>query len=154
MFILDAVGMYVVELMQEALVTYGMKDSRLYSQIKYSIDTTNLVLSFELPAYSEWVEKGRRPFGNESPFPVNMPPPLGPIIEWIRRKRIQGRDKKGRFITVNSLAWAIRTMISKRGIKPRPFISDAITTAEPELNKYFATTFDLIVDDSLKKLVG
>lgn len=150
--VLNTTGAYLVELLQQGLAAQGLQDSRIINNITYSISGRNLV-SIQIPAYAEFIDKGRRPFGVDAGRIVNTPPPFGAIFAWVKRKRIRGRDRRGRFITDADLAWAIRTAIAKRGIKPRPFIQRAITTADEQLQTYFATSYDLVVDDLLGKLL-
>ena len=151
-FVLTAAAEYLIELMVANLEAHGLKDSRIIKGITYTIKGDRLTIN--LPDYAQWVEQGRRPFGNESPYPVNTLPPASAILEWIRRKGIKGRDKKGRFISNNSLAWAIRTMIAKRGIRPRPFVAPALEAGEKELNEYFGTSYSLFLDESIRDIIG
>ena len=44
-------------------------------------------------------------------------PPLDPILEWVRDKRIQFRKPNGRFTTYEGTAWAIVKGIAKNGTK-------------------------------------
>jgi hypothetical protein len=52
--------------------------------------------------------KGRAP---------GKPPPFQAIFEWIQAKGIQGRNKKGQFITHEQFANAIRWGIAKKGTR-------------------------------------
>lgn len=151
-FVLNAAGAYLVELMQANLKAQGLQDSRLYKGLTYTVKGDQLEIV--LPDYARWVEQGRRPFGVEQRFPVNSLPPMAAILDWIKRKRIKGRNKKGQFISNNSLAWAIRVMISKRGIKPRPFVAPALDTAETEINEYFATSYSLLIDSQIETIIN
>jgi hypothetical protein len=150
--VLTTTGEYLVELLQQGLAAQGLRDSRIIHNISYTISGRNLV-SIQIPAYAEWVDKGRRPYGVDAGRIVNTPPPFGAILAWVKRKRIRGRDKRGRFIRDADLAWAIRTAIARKGIKPRPFIEQAIRSADEQLQTYFATSYDIVVDDLLGKLL-
>ena len=151
--VLTTTGEYLVELLKEGLAAQGLEDSRIIKNISYTISGRQRV-TILIPAYAEWVDKGRRPFGVDAGRVVNTPPPFAAIFDWVKRKRIRGRDRRtGRFITDASLAWAVRMMIARRGIRPRPFIEQAITKADQQLQTYFATTYDLVVDDMLAKLL-
>lgn len=59
--------------------------------------------------------RGRRP---------GRMPPIKSIADWIKSKGIQGRNKKGQFIKVQSLAFAIAKHIAKSGIKGTPILEN------------------------------
>lgn len=61
-------------------------------------------------------------------------PPPEKIIEWIKVRRIQGRDKRGRFIKRSSLAFLIGRAIARRGIKPTPIVEDALEPIQRTLD--------------------
>lgn len=151
---LKAVGEYLVDLLKANLEAQGLADSRIIKGITYTADVQRGMVVINAPDYARYVEQGRRPYGNIAPFPVNTPPPYGPILEWVKRKRVQLRDKKGRFLSFGKTAWVVRAIIAKKGIKPRPFIEPAIKVAEVELNEYLATSFELVVDKSLRQLIS
>jgi len=59
-----------------------------------------------------------------------MPPP-SKLINWIKAKPIpRFRDKKGRFISYQSQAFLIARSIGKKGIKPFPFMTNAVEQAQ------------------------
>lgn len=71
---------------------------------------------------------------SESPFAFrDKMPPLSAILPWVERKRIQIRDKKGRYSTYRSTAYVISRSIYFKGIAPTHFITD---TGEFISNKY------------------
>jgi hypothetical protein len=73
-----------------------------------------------LPDYAENIDKGRRPKARLVP--------LESLIQWIKRYRIVGRQKRtGKFrsasqSSVNAAARAIQQAIYKNGVRARPFI--------------------------------
>jgi len=79
--------------------------------------------------YGRYVQKGRkggqytpkkgkkRGKGKKQPSPFILS-----LIKWIKARKLKGRDKKGRFITHESFAFAIRTNIFKFGIRPADFV--------------------------------
>jgi hypothetical protein len=64
--------------------------------------------------YGQWVQSGR--------LPGKGFVPVGSLMAWIKQRGLKGRDKKGRFMTDKSFAFAIRTNIKKFGIRPANFL--------------------------------
>lgn len=64
--------------------------------------------------YGQWVQSGR--------LPGKGLVPVGSLMRWIKERGLKGRDKKGRFMTDKSFAFAIRTNIKKFGIRPANFL--------------------------------
>lgn len=85
------------------------------SDLVDSIEFRPLPVGFELWAnnYYDYVDKGRRARVTKVP--------IAALVNWISKKRIKGRNAKGRFITNNQLAFAIQTSIFKQGIKGKLF---------------------------------
>lgn len=68
--------------------------------------------------YGQWVQSGR--------LPGKGYVPVGSLIRWIKQRGLKGRDKKGKFITDRSFAFAIQKNIKKFGIRPANFIDISI----------------------------
>ena len=68
-------------------------------------------------------------------------PMIQSIEKWIARKGIQGRSKKGKFITRKSLAFAIAKHVKKVGIKPTNFFTDAFESVYREMSKSFIRNY-------------
>lgn len=68
--------------------------------------------------YGRYVISGRKKFARKVPIDA--------LIKFIKKNGIRGRNAKGRFISVNSLAFAIQNAIYKNGIKGRDFLTPAI----------------------------
>jgi hypothetical protein len=67
------------------------------------------------------IKRGPNKGGGENDTPFIMA-----LRKWIKDRKLKGRDKRGRFITDRSLAFAIRTNIFKFGIAPSNFLDVAI----------------------------
>jgi hypothetical protein len=67
-----------------------------------------------LEEYGEWVQSGR--------LPGRGYVPVGSLMAWIKQRGLKGRDKKGRFMTDKSFAFAIQKNIKKFGIRPANFL--------------------------------
>lgn len=131
----------------------GMGDKvatgRLLNSISYDveIDTNGdptLVLSYI--DYFENVNLGRRP--NRKKVPINA------ILDWIKVRGLQGRDKKGRFIPRLSFAFAIQTNIYKFGIRPANIydkgldgLLDFVDNPPPGLADEWQDVYDMIAED-------
>jgi hypothetical protein len=79
--------------------------------------------------YGRYVQKGRkgkppqsrkgkkRGQGKKPPTPFILS-----LMKWIKARKLKGRDKKGRFISNESFAFAIRANIFKFGVRPADFV--------------------------------
>lgn len=78
-------------------------------------DLTTLTYDIDGPvgsngySYFRVVDKGR--------MRGRQQPPIQPIFNWLKKRGIRGKDKKGRFIKDLSLAYAISGGIKKKGIR-------------------------------------
>jgi len=99
---------------------------RLVNSVRYNVNSQGKI-SFLYDIDGKWVTQGRR---RGSRFP-----PPAPISRWIKEKGIQGRDKKGRFISNKSLTFLISRAIARDGIKPLPFMKMAIDKSIKQLGK-------------------
>ena len=88
--------------------------------------------------------------GQGSPFKYSTKmPPRQPLINWIKNKPIKGRDKKGRFITNNSLGFLIQRAIYQRGLTRTQFFSKPFTQ---QLNKQTEKITEAFADDLMLSL--
>jgi hypothetical protein len=104
---------------------------RLVNSVRYNVNSQGKI-SFLYDIDGKWVTQGRR---RGSRFP-----PPAPISRWIKEKGIQGRDKKGRFISNKSLTFLISRAIARDGIKPLPFMKMAIDKSIKQLGKSLKTS--------------
>ena len=81
-------------------------------QTKQKGDVT--VLQVLMAEYGQWVQSGR---SRGKGFV-----PVGSLMKWIKQRGLKGRDKKGKFITDKSFAYAIQKNINKFGIRPANFL--------------------------------
>ena len=130
----------------------GMGDKvasgKLLNSIQYSVDVQNgdptLVISYI--DYFENVNLGRRKERKKVP--------ISALVDWIKIRGIQGRNKKGRFIPRLSLAFAIQTNIYKFGIRPANIydkgidgLLNFIDNPPPALRDEWRDVFDMIAED-------
>ena len=83
-------------------------------EVKTIENGPNTELQVLMAEYGQWVQSGR--------VPGKGYVPVGSLIRWIKERGLKGRDKKGRFMTDKSFAFAIQTNIKKFGIRPANFL--------------------------------
>lgn len=124
---LHRIGKLWVKIVKEKIRNKKKIASRfLIDSIKYEVITASdgePILSVQYADYYKYVNRGRRPRGNDRPITAeNGAVPIGikkpGLLQWIQIKGLRGRDKKGKFMSNLSLAYAIRASIWKKGIKP------------------------------------
>lgn len=86
-------------------------------QVKQSSNNVT-ELQVLMAEYGQFVQSGR--------LPGKGYVPVGSLIKWIKQRGLKGRDKKGKFITDKSFAFAIQQNIKKFGIRPANFIDVSI----------------------------
>jgi len=115
---LEQIAAIFLQEIRATMAQMGLGDSTLYDTAEARVQFPDKI-NIWLEDYGIYVIKGRKKFARKVP--------IMPLIEWIKKKGIQGRNTtSGRFISVNSLAYAIQTSIFKNGILGRDFITPAI----------------------------
>ena len=71
-------------------------------------------LQILMQEYGQWVQSGR--------LPGKGFVPVGSLMQWIKQRGLKGRDKKGKFMTDKSFAYAIQKNINRFGIRPANFL--------------------------------
>lgn len=107
----------LVKAVQFVMVNNGVdKNSKLVQSIQWEQESEGVFIMLANDYY-EYVSTGRRARARKVPIMA--------LIQWIKDKRLKGRSKKtGRFISDNSLAFAIQTSIYKHGIKGKNYITE------------------------------
>jgi hypothetical protein len=129
----------MVVALAKANLLRGKKDATftLSKSIGYEIvaDQTSDIgadVEFYYIDYGDYVESGRKKYPNRGINPEGEF--FSKLLNWIKVKPIpRFRDKKGRFISYQSQAFLIGRAINKKGIKPFPFMTDAIEQAQNDL---------------------
>ena len=104
-----------------------------------------VVLQVIMNEYAQYVQSGRRPGkGNV---------PIKSLIQWIKDRNLKGRDKKGRFITNESFAFAIQANIKRFGIKPANFIDVSVAKimSDPRITELIG---DAAYEDLINAIEG
>ena len=134
--------------------------------MSYDIEKTTTGIKFKMDFgnaedYWQFIDQGvkgaggfkgsGRARGQGSPFRFGRKqPPLRAILPWISIKGIKGRDKKGRFITKNSLAFLIARSIRQRGLERTRFITKPYDDMIGDLNSEIAEAFAVDIDNSIE----
>jgi hypothetical protein len=71
-------------------------------------------LQILMEEYGQWVQSGR--------VAGKGYVPIGSLMKWIKQRGLKGRNKKGKFISDKSFAFAIQKNIRKFGIRPANFL--------------------------------
>jgi len=77
-------------------------------------------------------------------------PPLKSLDKWVVKKGIAVRDKKGRFVSRESLKFAIAKSIQSKGIETTNFFTKPFENAFKRLPEDLVNTYALEVEDFLK----
>ena len=119
-----------------------------------------LELEFVAPYYWKFQDKGvkgkksgRKAYN--SPFKFKKENlPNGIIERWVKRRGIQGRDKKGRFIKHKTLSYLIGRSIALYGIPATRFFSSAFRyearRLPPEIRKAYAQDISKFLKFAIK----
>jgi hypothetical protein len=83
-------------------------------EVQVTQNGTVTQLQILMEEYGQWVQSGR--------LPGKGLVPVGSLMAWIKQRGLKGRDKKGRFMTDKSFAFAIQKNIKKFGIRPANFL--------------------------------
>jgi hypothetical protein len=98
--------------------------------------------------YGDWGGKGDVNIGRKKGL---KGVPIDALEAWITQRGLKGRDKKGKFITKRSFAFAIQQNIKKFGIKPSNFVEISIDVLEQ--NKKLIETIEEITLEELIDLI-
>ena len=149
---------YIKEEIQKKQYPYGnpvkgmgdkVASGKLLNSIRYDVETDSqgnptLVLSYI--DYFENVNLGRRKERKKVP--------ISAILDWIKVRGLQGRNKKGRFIPRLSFAFAIQTNIYKFGIRPANIydkgldgLLNFVENPPPGLGDEWQDVYDMIAED-------
>jgi len=146
------------------------KQNTLYNDFDYLVTASDssVTLEFEFGGaedYWAFVDEGVRGAGGfkgsgkmrgqGSPFKFSTKmPPRQPLINWIKNKPIKGRDKKGRFISNESLGFLIQRAIYQRGLTRTQFFSKPFTqeldNQMENITEAFADDLELAIETIIK----
>ena len=133
---------------------------KLAKSLNYNLEvypSGALELNFQMPDYGLYQDKGVK--GSQSGRKAYKSPykfkgkniKQGVVESWIKRKGIQGRDKKGRFITRKSFAFLIGRKIALFGLPATRFFSNAFRQHYKKLSSDFTKAYASDVEKFLKQ---
>jgi len=141
----------------------NIDSGNLAENLDYNLEVYSsgaLELEFTAPYYWKFQDKGvkgsksgRKAYN--SPFKFKGKNIKKGVAEaWVKRKGIQGRDKKGRFIKHKTLAFLIGRSIALYGIPATRFFSNAFKLEAkklpPEIQKAYASDIDKFLKFAIK----
>ena len=164
---LRAFGKYVVQQSRTNLTKgskkYGTKNfsKDLYNSIGYTIEevSNGFRLYFEMEDYGMFQDrgvkgvKGGKSLSNfsykQSSNLVGLESKTGTFSKWASAKRIQFRDKKGRFLSYKQTGFALATIVKNYGIQPSMFFTKPFEKAFTNLPKELQEQFAIDLENSI-----
>ena len=152
--------------MQDGLrtnLTKGKKNvsKELYNSIEYNLEEVSkgFRLFFEMEDYGMFQDRGvkgvrgGKSLSNfsykQSSNLVGLESATGTFRKWASAKRIQFRDKKGRFLSYKQTGFALATIVKNYGIKPSLFFTTpfekAFTNLPKDLQEQFAVDLENLI---------
>jgi hypothetical protein len=122
--ILDSLGDYLDGKLVDQLVSNGkVASATLLNSITHEVRETlkGVEVVGEMAMYGKYVTEGRKVGAKGVPIQV--------LIDWIRLKKIESDLTRSR-----NIAFAMQKSIKERGIKPFPFIENAIRESIVRIN--------------------
>jgi len=162
----NALNKFAKEVIKQSRSNLTRKDKNytksLYDSLRSEVEVfpNSFSLSFIMDEYGIYQDKGvsgtERKFNTKFSYKNKMPP-IKPLADWAKFRRIRLRNKKGQFSkgNYNTIGFLIARKIFKEGIKPslfftRPF-ENAFKNLPDELVNSFGLDVDKFIDFTLKK---
>jgi hypothetical protein len=110
---------FIKELTTQLLNADKKATGDLINSLDYQVVETidGFMLNILSSPYLNYVDKGRKP---------GIAPPSSKFIKWIDARNIKWKDKKGKIIPKESVAFLIARSIGRKGIKPTNVIQKTI----------------------------
>ena len=162
--VLNAYAKYVVQQAKSNLTKDDKGGGALYNSISYNVEKSqdDFLLEFLMEDYGAFVDKGVR--GKTSTYPETSAAlskfqygsGTGPkggltrgISKWLRKKRFQFRDKKGRFMSYDSMTFLISRSIYNKGLKANLFFTKPFEARINNLPDQLSKAFVLDIEDQI-----
>lgn len=161
---LNAFAKNIVDGAKKNLVDDYKSLGSLYKSVNYTYNQSEeeILIGFLMEDYGKFVDKGVR--GKTSTYPETQSAlsqfrygsgnfPKGGLREgingWLRKKRFQWRDEKGRFMSYESMTYIIARSIYNKGIKANLFFTKPFEAGLRVLNKDLGNAFLLDVESAI-----
>lgn len=160
---LNAFAKYVISQSRANLTRGKNNDTKeLYNSLKYDLNVSknSFGLEFLMNQYGIFQDRGVK--GTEkgksldnfsykkSSNVVGMEYHTQTFGKWAKRRGVQFRDKKGRYVTHKQTGFMLAQVIKKNGIKPSMFFTKPFKKAFKNLDKDIVSAFRLDVEQLIK----
>ena len=137
---------YIEELTRQLLLADKKATGNLIKSLSYDVVEVldNVLLRIKASDYLIWVDRGRRP---------GKQPPSDKIKKWVQVRKIQFRNKKGRFMTYDSTAFLIARSIGKKGIKPTYVLKKTIDSIMKTKSEILGKAAAKDIEKDLRKIL-
>ena len=130
---------------------YGSLDSEL------DVNPRSFSLQFFMADYGKFVDEGvsgkNKKYNTPYSYTTKMPPPRA-FEKWISTRGIQGRDKKGRFMSHKTLSFLIARSVFNNGMKPSLFFTKPFEREFMKLDNELLEAFGLDIDEFLEQTLN
>ena len=162
--VLNAYAEYVVDSAKKNLVDERKSLGDLYKSVSYKYEKSQdlFLLDFLMEDYGTFVDKGVR--GKTSTYPETSAalsqfqygsgnfPKYGlrdGIKGWLEKKRFQWRDKKGKFMSYDTMTYLISRSIYNKGLKANLFFTTPFEAGLQNLPKQLTDAFSLDIENAI-----
>ena len=162
--VLNAYAEYVVDSAKKNLVDERKSLGDLYKSVSYKYEKSQdlFLLDFLMEDYGTFVDKGVR--GKTSTYPETIAalskyqygsgnfPKYGlrdGIKGWLEKKRFQWRDKKGKFMSYDTMTYLISRSIYNKGLKANLFFTTPFELGLQNLPKQLTDAFSLDIENAI-----
>ena len=162
--VLNAYAEYVVDSAKKNLVDERKSLGDLYKSVSYKYEKSQdlFLLDFLMEDYGTFVDKGVR--GKTSTYPETSAAlsqfqygsgnfPKGGLRDgikgWLEKKRFQWRDKKGKFMSYDTMTYLISRSIYNKGLKANLFFTTPFEAGLKNLPKQLTDAFSLDIENAI-----
>ena len=162
--VLEQYSKYVIQQAKANLTKDKKGGGNLYNSLSYDIliENEDFLVDFLMEDYGQFVDKGVK--GKTSTYPETQAAlsqfqygsGTGPkggltkgIREWVNKKKFQFRDKKGRFMSYETMTYLIARSIYNKGLKANLFFTKPFEKGLEKLPQNLYDAFVLDVDSSI-----
>ena len=162
--VLNAYAEYVVDSAKKNLVDERKSLGDLYKSVSYKYEKSQdlFLLDFLMEDYGTFVDKGVK--GKTSTYPETKAalsqfqygsgnfPKCGlrdGIKGWLEKKRFQWRDKKGKFMSYDTMTYLISRSIYNKGLKANLFFTTPFELGLQNLPKQLTDAFSLDIENAI-----
>ena len=162
--VVNKYGKYVVQQSKSNLTKDKKGGGDLYNSVSYKIEKSqdDFLLEFLMEDYGAFVDRGVK--GKTSTYPETSAAlskfqygsGTGPkggltkgIRKWLQKKRFQFRDKKGRFMSYESMTFLIARSIYNKGLKANLFFTKPFEAGLKRLPDDLIKGFALDIENAI-----